>query len=268
MGADFGPQTPWPVLWMCDVSTVSPVITGWAVDTATDVLWAKTGMRFGISTVKLRPCRRTCRATTFPGGLWDPWPGVGWGSLPYGSGGGWGVIGAGCSACGDSCSCSTLQEIALPAPVNAIVEVRLDGIVLSGSGYRVDDNRLLVRTDGGVWPYCQNLRLDDTQPGTFSVTAAFGEDIPSGASGAVGELACELIRAKGGEDCQLPRNVTSLARQGVTITLPDLTTLLHDKHMLGLRIADLFIDTWNPNHLSSRPAVYDVDAVLARRTNT
>jgi hypothetical protein len=267
MAADFGPASPWPVMWTCDVSSESPTVTGWAVEQATDVLWAMTGMRFGLSTVKLRPCRRTCAATSYPGYAWDPMPGVGWGSLPWGTGGGWGLIGAACSTCGDSCSCQVLSEIVLPPTVNGVTEVRVDGVILTG-GYRVDDNRFLVATGSTTWPYCQNLRLDDTQPGTFSVTAIYGEDVPSGAPAAVGELACEYIKALNGEDCNLPRNVVSLARQGVSMTMPDLTTILSDKYMLGLRLCDLFIHTWNPDHLTARAKTYSVDSTLARRAGT
>lgn len=268
MTANFGPCNPWPVRWACDVMTESVAVTGWAVAAATDILWLMSGSRFGTCNVKLRPCRRQCRATSFPGFLWDPWPGVGWGSLPYGGGGGWGVIGAGCSSCGSGCGCSTLSEVLLPSPVASIVEVRTDGAILPTGSYRVDNNSTLVRLDGLTWPYCQNLRLDDTQPGTFSVTAAIGEDVPASAAGAVGELACELIRASRGQACDLPANVTQLVRQGVTVSMPDWTSLLKDKGMLGLRQADLFINAWNPGHLRGRARSYNVDQVAGRRMGT
>lgn len=264
MGADFGPQQPWPVRWTCDVMTESPAITGFAVDFATDILWAKTGMRFGTTQVTLRPCRRSCWPTPYPGNVWKGWPGSSYGPPPYGgSGSGW-VIGAGCSACGDSCSCTALSEIRLPSPVNSIVQVKQDGVIISGSGYRVDDNRSLVRL-GGTWPYCQNLNLDDTQPGTLSVTVLFGEDVPGGAAGAVGQLACEILKAFNDEDCSLPPNVISLARQGVNISMPDLSTVLDTHGTFGLRLVDWFISTFNPHHITDRARVYSVDGVLARR---
>jgi hypothetical protein len=267
MSADFGPQTPWPVTWgSCDLSTASPAATGTAVDFATDVLWGLTGMRFGLTRLTLRPCRRQCRATSFPGYLWDPWPGshIGMvGQYPAG----WGVIGAGCSACGDSCSCTELSEIALPAPVNQVVTVKVDGVVLTGSGvqYRVDDNRILVRTDTGRWPYCQNLRLPDTEVGTFSVAVDFGEDVPSSASVAVGQLACEVLKGLGGQDCSLPPNIVALARQGVSISMADISTIIDERGLLGLRFCDMFIHTFNPGRLKAAPRVYSVDDMLARR---
>lgn len=144
----------------------------------------------------------------------------------------------------------------------------MDGVVVSGTAYRVDNNRYLVRTDGNLWPYCQNLRLDDTQPGTFSVTVKFGEDVPADAAMAVGELACEFLKADRGEDCMLPRNITSLVRQGVTITLPDMTTLLQSSRLTGLRLVDLFISTWNPAGLIGRSRAFSVDDPLMRRAGT
>jgi hypothetical protein len=264
MGADFGPQTQWPVLWPVDISTVSPTLTGAAVDIATDWLWARTGMRFGTITVTLRPCRDQCRPTSFPGYVWEPWPGV-WG-VP-GSEWGWGAVSASCGSCTPSCYCTSLSQIKLPAPVNTLVSVKLDGVVMTG-GYRVDDNRFLVRTDGNTWPYCQNLLVDDTKPGSFAVTAKFGEDVPSGGAAAVGELAAEVLRALGGQDCRLPRNLTSLSRQGVSISVPDFAASLDQYGSLGLYLVDVFVNTWNPSKLRSKPRTWDVDATLARRAGT
>jgi len=273
MSANFGPQTPWPVLWPtdCDVSTESPTITGAAVEFATAVLWAATGQRFGLTDVTLRPCRRECRPTPYPGAVWDPWPGSSlypngsWASAPVIPYGGFGlVVGAGCSTCGSNCSCSWLSEIVLPAPVNSVVEVKVDGVTVSGSAYRVDNNRYLVRTDGRNWPVCQNLAVPDTAVGSFSVRAQYGEDVPGTARGPVGELACQFLKAMHGTDCALPGNVQSLVRQGVSITMPDWRSMLME-HQFGLRLVDWFIYTYNPDHIKAAARVWDVDAYLTRR---
>jgi hypothetical protein len=115
-----------------------------------------------------------------------------------------------------------------------------------------------VRIDGSTWPYVNQLTLPDTGPGTWTVTAQYGESVPSGASIAVGELACEFLRGIRGEDCRLPRNVTQIARQGVTITLPDVTSQF-ENGLTGLYFCDMFIKTWNPKMLRSRSRVYSVD---------
>lgn len=267
MSTNFGPCAAWPVTWSCDVSAQSAAATGKAALFATEVIWALSGRRFGACSVKLRPCRRSCMDTPYPDG-WTPWPGVIGHTGASGSGGAAGLyIDAGCSTCQNSCSCTTLSEVLLPAPVNAITEVKVDGSVLVTGAYRLDDNRRLLRVDGSTWPYCQNLNKDDTQASTWSVTALYGEDVPEGGSWAVGELACEFLKALDGQDCRLPKNITSLARQGVTISLPD-PTQLFEKGRTGLFLTDYFISTWNPKHLMARSKVYSVDGYQHRRAGS
>jgi hypothetical protein len=185
------------------------------------------------------------------------------------SSGGWGGwwIAAGCSSCSGGCSCTVLNEIKLPAPVHLVTEVRVDGSPLVTGAYRLDDNRRLLRVDGSQWPSVNNLLLDDTQPGTWSVTAQYGENVPAGGADAMGELACEYLKAASGLDCRLPSGVTQLARQGVTISMPDLGDLL-DKGRTGLRLADMFIAAWNPGHLKARSRTYSIDQQLARRAGS
>ena len=151
-------------------------------------------------------------------------------------------------------------------PVNTITQVKVDGSPLVTGGYRVDDNRRLVRL-GGTWPRCNDLNKDDTQIGTWSVTATYGEDVPEGGKWAVGELACELIRAFKGEECRLPRTVTSLARQGVSIQFPDVASLF-EKGRTGLYLVDLFISAWNPHNATRRARTFNVDQSSARRVGT
>jgi hypothetical protein len=172
-----------------------------------------------------------------------------------------------CGGCVGGCSCSSVSEVVLPAPVNRIVEVKIDGTPLVTGAYRLDNARLLVRTDGGEWPLCNNIGANDTEEGTWSVTAEFGTHVPEGGAWAVGELACELIVAIGGGDCRLPRNITQLVRQGVTISFPNVVELFKEK-ATGLYLVDLFIATWNPNRLSARSGVYSVDRALPRRPGT
>lgn len=263
MTTEFGPCEPWPVMWPCDVSCESPTVTGRAVEFATEVIWGLSGRQFGLCEVTLRPCRRDCYEFPWPGG-WNEWPGTSWLS-PALIGGQWFNIV--CGTCPGTCACSQLSEVLLPAPVNRIVEVKVDGDVLVTGAYRLDDSRVLVRTDGGAWPRCNELELDDDQAGTWSVTASYGREVPAGGEWAVGELACELLKAFKGEDCRLPRNVTQLARQGVTISYPDMNALF-DRGRTGLYLADLFIATWNPNHLNARSKTYSIDRPRHRRAGS
>lgn len=264
MGADFGPCSVWPVQWTCDLDTLNPAVTGVAVSMATDVLWALTGMRFGTCEVTLRPCRRDCFDGRFFDDFGPPWTGARWYPQPALIGGQW--FNLTCGTCTD-CSCTEVSEALLPAPVNTIVEVKIDGTPMASGAYRIDNNRLLVRTDGGRWPRCNDLSLADTEEGTWSVTATYGEDIPDGAALAVGELACEIAKAADGGDCRLPPGVQQLARQGVTISYPDVGELFRQGRT-GLYLVDMFIATWNPYGLRQRSRVYRVDRPTVRRTGT
>lgn len=254
--AEPGPCEAWPVYWTCDVSTYSPELTGYAVSAATRVLWALSGRRFGPCEATLRPCADDCGDwTSVP--LWDwrvgyvmpPWDFY---RTPYCAGG-----------CRGGCSCTHIPTVRLPDSVSRVVEVKLDGTPMVTGAYRLD-GPALMRTDGHPWPRCNNLARDDDQPGTWSVTAVFGEEVPDSGRLAMGELACEILKAGSGVDCRLPPGVTQLVRQGVTIQYPDMGQLLKDGRT-GLYLVDLFLASENPDGLSRRARVYDVDRMLRRR---
>lgn len=261
---DFGPSEPWPVYWTCDINTYSPELTGYAVSAATRILWSLSGRRFGLTTTTLRPCSEDDRgagAYPFALGSWEwrvgysmpPWD---WFRTPYC-----------CGGCVGTCSCGHLSEIRLPSPVDSVVAVKVDGAVLNPSAYRLDNNRLLVRTDGARWPRGNDLSKGDDQPGTWSVTARFGESVPDSGRLAMGELACEIAKAGSGVDCRLPAAVTQLVRQGVTISVPDFgQILLHGR--TGLYLVDMFLSAENPKSIQQRARVYDVDRISPRRAGS
>lgn len=253
MTAMTGPCEAWTPIWCCELPTGSEAVTGTAVMAATEVLWHATAQRFGLCSTTLRPCRRECDTT------WPAWTGGRY-PTPALTDRGW--VNVACGGCGDSCSCTDLEEAILPGPVYAVTEVKVDGVVLATDAYRMDNHRLLVRVDGGVWPTCQYLDRADTETGTWSVTAQYGEPVPTLGQQAVGELACEMARACLGEECRLPLNVQQLVRQGVSISFSDSTELAERGYFGGL-----FVQTYNPHRLTGRAQVYDVDAPW-RRTNT
>lgn len=265
----YGPCANWPVTWVCDVSCESPAVTAEAVAVATELVWALSGRQFGLCEVTLRPCRQDCQVYPWPdSGLaasgWVSWPGNSWLGVELVAGQWFNVT---CGRCSSGCSCTAISEILLPAPVYRIVQVKVDGDVLPTGSYRLDDARRLVRLDGEDWPRCNDLNLDDDQEGTWSVTAEYGQEVPESGSWAVGELACQLIRARNGEDCMLPPNVTQLVRQGVTITMPNVVELLRDG-MTALYLVNTFIKTYNPHRLTRRSKTYSVDRIPHRRTGT
>lgn len=259
-----GPCADWPVTWTCDVDTLNPAVTGVAVSMATETLYALTGMRFGLCEVTLRPCASGCGSGGFYDDFGPPWTAQYY-PQPALIGGLW--FNLTCGSCSGDCSCTEVSEVRLPAPVYEIVEVLIDGSVLASTSYRLDNNRLLVRTDGGRWPYCNDLSRDDNEADTWSVTARFGEPLPEGAALAVGQLACEIAKAAAGGDCKLPAGLQQLVRQGVTISYPDVGELFKQGRT-GLYLVDMFVATWNPGGLRQRSRVYRVDQPTVRRAGT
>lgn len=262
-----GPCSPWDAIFCCDLTAANIPISGTAVQAATEILYNISGQIFGACQFTVRPCRKECSDSgSWAGGLsgygawWE------WGSYyprPALIAGNW--YNLTCGGCGGSCSCSTLSEAWLPSPVASVVSVKLDGQTLPASGYRIDDYRKLVRLGGASWPLCQNMNLADTEPDTWSVTVQVGESVPVIGRYAVGELACEIMNSCLGLACVLPRNATSITRQGITIDFPLFADLLKNG-LLGLKWTDMFVSTYNPDRLRAAPMVFDVDGESNRRT--
>jgi hypothetical protein len=260
-----GPCEAWAGVLCCTLPTGCPITSGQAMLAATEVLYKLSAQQFGLCTFTFRPCRHDCFGTGWPFDWGNWWQ---WGGLyprPVLFDGAW--FNLTCGNCPGTCSCRPLEEAWLPGPVASVISVKLDGATMPASGYRIDDFRKLVRVDGGSWPICQNLTAADTQPDTWSVTVQIGQTVPQMGLLAAGELACEIMNACCGNDCRLPRNATSVSRQGVTIDLPTITELL-ERGMLGLRFTDMFIAAYNPRRLQSAPQVFDVDGNSWRRVGT
>lgn len=262
-----GPCSPWSLDLAClddagdltgaciDGTEVPDAVLDSAVSSASQVVWALTGRKYATCDVVIRPCRRTCIDTYYPelhiGASWGGWNGP-W---PVLAGGSW--FNLACS-CGSTCSCGDLCEADLPYPVCEVAEVMVDGVALDPSAYRVDDFRKLVRTDGLCWPRCQDMASPDTELNTWSVSLTYGREPPQIALDAAAELACELIKARIGQACRLPQRMTSLTRQGVTMSFIDPMSFFKEGRT-GLYLLDLAIRALNPNLLMRPASVYSPD---------
>jgi hypothetical protein len=265
-----GPCLAWDPIWCCDLtSDGAAALTGTAVMAATEILYNRSAQQFGLCEFTVRPCRANCNDFAGWAGGW----GLGGGGFWSGGFSSWpqpALIGGNwynltCGSCSGTCSCTPISEAYLPSPVASITQVKLNGEVLAASGYRVDDYRKLVRLGGFTWPECQDLTLADTEDNTWSVTLQVGQEVPTIGRMAVGELACMIMSSCLGEACAIPFNATSVTRQGLTIDFPTIYDLL-DRKLLGLWACDLFVSTYNPRGLTTRPQVYDVDGEINRRT--
>lgn len=248
----------WAARYPCDVTTVSPIELAATTMSATQIVDALSGHQFGLCTTTLRPCRQSCLPAA-PG-----WYEFGLAPTRYSS---WYWLINECSTCAVGCTCGALAQVELPYPVHNVTEVKIDGTPLVTGAYHVDDNKWLVLTNGSSWPACNDLTKADTQVGTWSVTAKYGQDPPQLGLDAVGEMTCELLKAYAGEDCRVPANVVSLVRQGVSIKYGDVAGSFTGGRT-GLYVVDAFLESVNPNRLRRRPRVYDVDGVSARRART
>lgn len=236
----------------------SPHVFDTAAYNASMALYEISGRQFpGICERTVRPCRDDC-------GCWANGPisfGMGpwfWTTVPWGFGGAW----AWYNERGDSFGCKPMSKVRLAGyPVVQILSVTIDGTELPefdpDSGFRnwrLDKWRYLIRMDTpgvngatatpNLWPSCQNMSLDDDQPGTFAVQYRWGTDVPQLGRDAAVEIANQLYLACGGQDCVLPAGVVRAVRQGIEIDRGLLANWLDPKKETGLVNLDVFLQAY------------------------
>lgn len=229
-----------------------------AVALATQTLRMLTLWQVGGCPITVRPASDACRERT-----WRTYTVRGRGSLPWtpvSLGGSW--INIGCGHSGAACGCLGAKQVRLFGPASNVAEVKVDGMVLDPSAYRLDPGGYLVRTDGGTWPLCQDLSQPDTAEGTWSVTYQPGQPVDALGAWAAGVLAGEYVKACTGGQCRLPKSVTQITRQGVTMTL---SAGMFPDGKTGIEEVDSWLERWNPNGHTSPPAVYSPDVRRPRR---
>ncbi|WP_280297877.1 hypothetical protein [Nocardia neocaledoniensis] len=249
--------------WVVDWST-TPCNSATAQDKAVAeqlaaaTLWALSGRVFGVCPETVRPDPApAARPSTYYGGERH----AGW--WPQQMTPGWAAGGCGCST---ACDCSADRlRVALPGPVQSVTAVWVDGQQLAAAAYRVQDRRWLLRVDGKVWPRHQDLTLPDHAEGAFTVTYERGIPIPAAGKMALGELACEFVKARNGNGkCSIPSRAQQVARQGVTIELIDPATLF-ESGLTGVEIVDRWLASVNPGRRRAPSRVYSPDAPRAAR---
>lgn len=181
-------------------------------EVASRVLWNLSGRRWpGVCSAVVRPCRRSTG--------WNP---PSWWERTWQPSWGWCSCGAPSVT---ECGCGSESEITLGGtPIVAVSEVRVDGVALAASAYRVDDFRRLVRIDGSGWPCCQDLTADPaSEDNTFQVTFTYGAAPPLAGEMAAKRLACEMYRACANPDgdCELPERIRSIVRNGMEVGFID-----------------------------------------------
>jgi hypothetical protein len=185
---------------------------------AAGFLWSATGRQYGGCPVTYRPCREGCApAMNCCGGYSGPAVR----SVPWRVPGSLDWVNLSCTSCTRGCQCSAVSEVYL-SDVDQVLNVRIDGVDYDPCGMvAVYDRSRVVRTDGGQWPICQELGKTDG-PGTWSLTVLQGQCVPDGGDWVTGTLMCEFLKScLKRDDCQLPRRLQTITRQGVTIGFND-----------------------------------------------
>lgn len=268
-----GPQFgPW-VLW-CDPQDViercggaqgsdTGLFDGYCLS-ASQVLFEMGGRQHpGLSQpTTVRPIGSTCGCWPW-NETWHSWGQVAWGYWTFDS-----YVGRwGCEPESKWSGCEPVSKIRLAGFVRSIVEVKIGGVAVDPTLYRIDEDKFLVRMrdpatpdENEWWPSCQILNLPDTEPGTFSVTYRYGIDPPQIAVDAAADLACQFWKATpaGGGDCQLPQGVTRAVRQGVTIEKSLFGQWRKAKGgpwAVGIPSVDAYLNAYNPQGIRRRATV-------------
>lgn len=219
-----------------DPAVIAPLLTS-AMVAASEFLYFSSGKQFAGSCDRVvRPCKTdTC--------------GCGYQVLSRGHLVGWN----GDCWSGYDCGCRPLSRVKLAGYATEIVEVKIDGVVINPSEYRIDEHKWLTRMNGARWPRCQTLDLDDTEVGTFSVDYIYGKTPPESGRLAALALACEVYKScSGSDDCNLPLGVTRVTRQGITIERTFLSQDANGIWRSGIAAVDIFLNTLNPAGIPRR----------------
>lgn len=254
--ADAGICAPWAdvadACSPCSDYSFDPGALEDGIAAASEVLWNLTGRRWsGICTETVRPT--ACGCTSYRGSWWS---------------------GAGCG-----CGCGGVSEIVLPGyPVVEIESVTIDGETVAEERYRVDDRQRLVympdlddTSERRGWPCCQRLSRELGEEGTWSVTYEHGQEPPLGGVRAAASLGCQLALSCLPADsdlakkCRLPKRVTAVTRQGLTLAIIDPLTLFADG-LTGLAEVDLWVQSVRKGDERRRGRVYVPGRHRARRS--
>lgn len=168
-------------------------ITGW-IDAASDVLYhLSDGYITGVCTQTVRPV--TNHESCLPLSI-GPWM-------------------AGC--------CDDGPRLMLRGPNPVVHQVKINGEILDPSEYALvaDGGFRLIRRNGS-WPTRNDIRLDDTEEGTWSVSLSFGGVMDYITEQAAIEMTCELAKYAGiGSTEVFAPGVVSANVQGATVGLED-----------------------------------------------
>lgn len=217
---------------------------------ASEIMWALSGRRwYGAG------CEETAMLRSYPPQAGRPgWPyDDSWGACGCASFGSWTGDGWYAPVWGSYSDIAHPNPIAIQlprAPITAIVEVTEDGVTVDPGDYRLTRSGWLERIDGGHWRTCGD---------TTEITYQFGEPPPEGGVQAVITLAVQLaLDSVGDPKCRLPARVTSLTRQGISVSMLDPMEFITNGKT-GFYMIDLWLSAVNPYNRPARGSVWSLD---------
>lgn len=234
-------------------TTYTPEVRASASALAIGIMWAATARRYGQCTVVVQPCHKPAllrEYQTYPVTMPDY-------GAAYVRSGNW------YNSCTGQEDCCSGCEVDLEGPTSTagITEILINGIPLPDSAYIVQNSNILVRIDGECWPTCVNYSQQN--PPAFQVEYLKGEPIPLRVQTAAERLACEFAKNCVGTACALPRRLRSLSRQGVEVTVEELSTKPGEIRT-GIPEVDMIIALENPNGRAQRSIVLTPDLMPPR----
>jgi len=165
----------------------------------------------------------------------------------------------------DCCSCYPTRSIELIGyPVIAITSLTIDGATVPPTDYELrDESRLcpVRRPDGSMlqirrW---QDMTLPITEVGTHQIEYTWGEAPPPEGVTAAAILGYEIALSWTPSTlgaCRLPKRVTSITRQGITMALIDPLTLFKDG-MVGVPEVDLWMSSLDIGDTRNGAEIWD-----------
>lgn len=134
-------------------------------------------------------------------------------------------------------------------PVTSIVEVADGADIVDPADYRLTRSGWLERLDGS-WAVCGDVT---------TITYRFGEPPPEGGVQAVVAYAVQLMLDLVGDSaCRLPARVTSITRQGISMTMLDPMDFIPNGKT-GLYLVDLWLASVNPHNRPQRGNMFSLD---------
>ena len=127
--------------------------------------------------------------------------------------------------------------------VEDTITVEIDGATLPSTSWQVVDGVYLVRVDGETWPCCQDLSCPIGEASTWEITYSYGQTSPIDGIRAAYALARELaLECAGSSLCRLPRRLSTVTRQGSTMTFVDPMEFLASGQT-GITAVDMFLSS-------------------------